>query len=188
MTPFGSTTSRSHNLLRCTADVNDSEVSTTTILSGNGVIHNSSQCLLTTKGLQTIPETSGNTKMNFALQEIITPILHDIATSKELQMLHNTSIWDYTNWWPCNSRQTPSTVNWLVYTGPRHKHYEVPRREILLAFPHTLHPLFVCYNFIPHLHFEILLDQTNSHTFHPSQCFAFNHISTRRRSRLAVYR
>jgi hypothetical protein len=69
---------------------NDSEVSTTRILSENGIIHNSSPCLLTTKGIQTILETSGNTEMNFAVQEIFTPILHDIATSQELQMLHNT--------------------------------------------------------------------------------------------------
>jgi hypothetical protein len=101
--------------------------------------------------------------MTFAVQEIFTPILHDIATPPELQMLHDTvpseisRIDDLVT--HARKHRKSIDLSTLVHATNTMKYHE---EKSYWYFPTLFILCFVGYNFIPHLHFEILLDQTNS--------------------------
>ena len=54
---------------------------------GNGVIHNTSQCLLTTDKFQTLPDTIGNTQATIDPTKLYVPDQVAIVANHELQAL-----------------------------------------------------------------------------------------------------
>ena len=76
---------RQHVLLRCWID--KAWTSSTHILYRNGIIYNTSQCLLTTDKFQTLPDIIGNTQATIDPTKLYVPDQVAIVTNHELQAL-----------------------------------------------------------------------------------------------------
>ena len=76
---------RQHVVLRCWKD--KAWTSSTHILYGNGIIYNTSQCLLTTDKFQTLPNIIGNTQATIDPTKLYVPDQVAIVTNHELQAL-----------------------------------------------------------------------------------------------------
>jgi len=74
-----------HAVLRCWKD--KVWTSSTYILNGNGVIYNTSQCLLTADKFQTLPDMIGNTQATVDPTKLYVPDQVAIVANHELQAL-----------------------------------------------------------------------------------------------------